>query len=208
MSLFARPFITADPAYSSFQPLFRMLDDFNEYSRQGDRDTSAPLKAFTPKFDVKEGKDAYELHGELPGIEQKNVEIEFTDAHTLTIKGRTERSYTSRTPSAGFVEDAPAKGAIEDTNSSKAHKASVEDEDAAEGTSTELTNKEEPSQFKPKEPESKFWVSERSVGEFSRSFTFPSRVDQDSVTATMKNGLLSIVVPKHKKSEPRKITIS
>jgi len=206
MSLFARPLITADPAYSSFQPLFRMLDDFNEYSRQGDRDISTSLKAFTPKFDVKEGKDAYELHGELPGIEQKDVEIEFTDAHTLTIKGRTERSYTSGAPPAGFVEDAPAKGAIEDTNGNKAHKATVEDEGAAEGTSTELTNKEESTQ--PKEPESKFWVSERSVGEFSRSFTFPSRVDQDSVTATMKNGLLSIVVPKHKKSEPRKITIS
>jgi len=205
MSLFPKSFLTADPAYS-FQPLFRMLDDFDQYSRQGDRDTSASLKTFTPKFDVKEGKDNYELHGELPGIEQKDVEIEFTDAHTLTIKGRAERTYTSGTPPTGFIEDAPAKDAIEGTNDHKAHKATVEDEDAAEGASTELTKKEEPTQ--PKEPESKLWVSERSIGQFSRSFTFPSRVDQDSVTATMKNGLLSIVVPKHKKSEPRKINIS
>ncbi|KAE9381621.1 heat shock protein 30 [Stipitochalara longipes BDJ] len=204
MSLFPRSFLTADPAYS-FQPLFRMLDDFDQYSRQGDRDTPTSLKTFTPKFDVKEVKDAYELHGELPGIEQKDVEIEFTDAHTLTIKGRTERSYTSGTPPAGFVEGTPARGAIEGSNEHKAHKATVEDE-GTEATSTEVTKKEEPAQ--PKEPESKFWVSERSVGEFSRSFTFPSRVDQDGVTATMKNGLLSIVVPKHKKSEPRKITIS
>lgn len=204
MSLFPRSFLTADPAYS-FQPLFRMLDDFDQYSRQGEKDGSTSLKTFTPKFDVKELKDTYELHGELPGIEQKDVEIEFTDAHTLTIKGRTERSYTSGTPPAGFVEGAPAHGAIEDTDGNKAHKATVEDEGAAEG-STAVTKKEEPAQ--PKEPESKFWVSERSVGEFSRSFTFPSRVDQDAVTATMKNGLLSIIVPKHKKSEPRKITIS
>jgi len=204
MSLFPRSFLTADPAYS-FQPLFRMLDDFDQYSRQGDRDTSASLKTFTPKFDVKELKDTYELHGELPGIEQKDVEIEFTDAHTLTIKGRTERSYTSGTPPAGFVEGAPAQGAIEGTDSHKAHKATVEDEGAVEG-STEVTKREEHTQ--PKEPESRFWVSERSVGQFSRSFTFPARVDQDAVTATMKNGLLSIVVPKHKKSEPRKIAIS
>jgi len=203
MSLFPRSFLTADPAYS-FQPLFRLLDDFDQYSRQGDRDTGASLKTFTPKFDVKELKDTYELHGELPGIEQKDVEIEFTDAHTLTIKGRTERSYTSGTPPVGFVEGAPAKGAIEGTNDQEAHKATVEDE-SAEG-STKVTEKEEPAQSK--EPESKFWVSERSVGEFSRSFTFPSRVDQDAVTATMKNGLLTIVVPKHKKSEPRKIAIS
>jgi HSP20 family molecular chaperone IbpA len=204
MSLFPRSFLTADPAYS-FQPLFRMLDDFDQYSRQGDRDTSASLKTFTPKFDVKELKDTYELHGELPGIEQKDVEIEFTDAHTLTIKGRTERSYTSGTPPAGFVEGAPAQGAIEGTDSHKGHKATVEDEGAVEG-STEVTKREEPTQ--PKEPESRVWVSERSVGQFSRSFTFPARVDQDAVTATMKNGLLSIVVPKNKKSEPRKIAIS
>jgi HSP20 family molecular chaperone IbpA len=205
MSLFPRSFLTAEPDYS-FQPLFRLLDDFSQY-RQGDASTSTPtsLKTFTPKFDVKENKDAYELHGELAGIEQKDVEIEFTDAHTLTIKGRTERSYTSGTPPAGFIEGAPAKGSIEGTNGNKAHKATVEDE-GAEGTSTEVTKKGESAQ--PKEPESKFWVSERSVGEFARSFTFPSRVDQDNVTATMKNGLLSIVVPKHKKSEPRKITIS
>jgi HSP20 family protein len=206
MSLFPRSFLTADPAYS-FQPLFRLLDDFDQYSRQGDQNTRTSLKTFTPKFDVKELKDTYELHGELPGIEQKDVEIEFTDAHTLTIKGRTERSYTSGTPPAGFVEGAPAQGAIDDTNGHKVPKATVEDEGAgATEGSAEVTKKEEPAE--PKEPEPKFWVSERSVGEFSRSFTFPSRVDQDAVTATMKNGLLSIVLPKHKKSEPRKITIS
>jgi len=204
MSLFPRTLLSADPAFS-FQPLFRMLDDFDQYNRQGNQQsTRTSLETFTPKFDVKEVKDAYELHGELPGIEQKDVEIEFTDAHTLVIKGRTERSYTSGTPPAYLVEGAPAQGAIEGTNGNKAHKATVEEE-GAEG-STEVSKQEEPAQ--PKEPESKFWVSERSVGEFSRSFTFPSRVDQDKVTATMKNGLLSIVVPKHKKSEPRKIAIS
>ena len=203
MSLFPRSFLAAEPGYS-FQPLFRLLDDFDQY-RQGDRDVSTSLKTFTPKFDVKELKDVYELHGELPGIEQKDVEIEFTDAHTLTIKGRTERHYSSGTPPAGFVEGAPTRGAIEGANGNKAHKTTVEDE-GAEGTSTEVTKKTEPA--RPKEPESKFWVSERSVGEFSRSFTFPARVDQDNVTATMKNGLLSIVVPKHKKTEPRKIAIS
>jgi len=180
-----------------------MLDDFDQYSRHGDNATRTSLKTFTPKFDVKEVKDAYELHGELPGIEQKDVEIEFTDAHTLTIKGRTERSYTSGTPPTGFVGGAPAQAAIEGTDGAKAHKATVEDEGAA---SVEVTKNEEPAL--PKEPESKFWVSERSVGEFSRSFSFPSRVDQDNVTATMKNGVLSIIVPKHKKSETRKITIS
>ncbi len=165
------------------------------------------MKTFTPKFDVKELKDTYELHGELPGIEQKDVEIEFADAHTLTVKGRTERHYSSGSPPAGFVEGGSSQGAIEGSNGQQSHKATVEDE-GAEGTSTEVSKRNEPAKQHHKEPESKFWVSERSVGHFSRSFTFPTRVDQDHVTATMKNGLLSIVVPKQKKTEARKITIS
>jgi HSP20 family protein len=82
MSFFSSPFIANDPN-TSFTPLFRLLDDFDQYSRgnvpQG-RHHRSHLKTFSPKFDVKEVTDAYELHGELPGIEQKDVEIEFTDA--------------------------------------------------------------------------------------------------------------------------------
>jgi HSP20 family protein len=82
MSFFSSPFIPNDPN-TSFTPLFRLLDDFDQYSRgnvpQG-RHHRSHLKTFNPKFDVKEVADAYELHGELPGIEQKDVEIEFTDA--------------------------------------------------------------------------------------------------------------------------------
>jgi len=181
-----------------------MLDEFDQYSRQGDRSSLTDLKTFTPKFDVKEVKDAYELHGELPGIEQKDVEIEFTDPHTLTVKGRSERSYTSGTPPAGFVESAPTQGAItEGENGTKPHNPTVEEE-SAEG-STEVARNEEPA---PPKEVAKYWVSERSRGEFSRSFTFPSRVDQDNVKASMRNGVLSIHVPKVKKHESRKITIS
>jgi len=59
-------------------------------------------------------------------------------------------------------------------------------------------------QKKPQEEEGKLWVSERSVGEFSRSFSFPERVDQDAVKASFKNGVLSIVVPKVQKKEGTK----
>jgi len=210
MSFFSSPFIANDPA-TSFHPLFRLLDDFDQYSRSnpaGGRHHRSHLKTFTPKFDVTEVADAYELHGELPGIEQKDVEIEFIDSQTLAIKGRSERSYTSGSPPAGFVEGPAATGAITESGESdahnKGHKATVEDEDAAKEASTEITKAEE----QAKEPEAKYWVSERSVGEFSRSFSFPVRVDQDAVRASMKNGILNIVVPKLKKAEGRhKITI-
>jgi HSP20 family molecular chaperone IbpA len=211
MSLFPRTFISSDP---SFHPLFRLLDDFDTY-----RDTTTDqrghhrrggniMKSFTPKFDVKELPEAYELYGELPGVEQKNVEIEFTDSQTLIVRGRTERTYTSGTPPAGFVEGSKSAGAIEQD---KSHQPSVEDEaddkrgDKSKTSSeTQVTKKQE----EHAEPDEKIWVSERSVGEFSRSFTFPVRVDSDNVQASMKDGILSIKVPKAKKDKPRKINIS
>lgn len=212
MSFF--PLIANEPS-SSFTPLFRLLDDFDQYSRgpgHNHHRRGGPVKTFTPKFDVKELQDAYELHGELPGIEQKDVEIEFTDAQTLTIRGRTERQYTSGSPpdsSAGLVEGAAASGAITEggeTDSHKSHQPTVEDENAQQkpSGSTEIATK---AAGQPQQHHAKFWVSERSVGEFSRSFSFPSRVDQDQVRASMKNGILSIMVPKTKKHESRRIHI-
>jgi HSP20 family protein len=167
------------------------------------------MRSFTPKFDVKEVGDVYELHGDLPGIEQSNVEIEFTDSETLTIKGRTERSYTSGTPPAGLVEGSSQQKSIEgqqQQHKDKDHQPTVEDEDATNGNNTAVEVHDKKNQ-RPKEPEAKYWVSERSVGEFSRSFTFPVRVDQDGVKASMKNGVLTVVVPKARKTEARKITI-
>lgn len=199
MSLLPRAFISDDPT-TSFAPLFRLLDDFDDYSRgTGVHRHRSHLKTFTPKFDVKETVQAYELHGELPGIEQKDIEIEFTDQQTLTVKGRTERSYAEGTPPAGFIEGEVSGGA---TTEGGEHDSRKTQDNTNKGTAVTKTDEGK------KEPQSKFWVSERSVGEFSRSFSFPNRVDQDQVKASMKNGILSIIIPKSQKAESRKITIS
>jgi len=168
------------------------------------------MKTFNPKFDVKELENSYELHGELPGIEQENVEIEFTDLQTITVKGRTEHNYSSGTPPAA-IESSKATSAITEsgeTNGHTPHKATVEDEGAETAGTPVDTPNTEAAEAQPKAPEAKYWVSERSVGEFSRSFSFPVRVDQDNVRASMKNGILSVIVPKAKKPESRKITIN
>jgi len=213
MSFFPRSFITPDSS-TSFHPLFRLLDDYSQYSKNdGSHYQSTSRKTFIPKFDLKEVGDHYELHGEVPGIDQKDVQLEFTDNQTLTVKGRVERHYQSGTPAAGFVEGAAAPHAITETGEKgthKAHQPTVEDEDKDNAVSTPASTTKEVAETaeKPKEPEAKYWVSERSVGEFSRSFTFPVRVDQDGVKASMKNGILSVIVPKAKKTESRKITIN
>lgn len=50
-----------------------------------------------------------------------------------------------------------------------------------------------------------YWLSERSVGEFHRTFAFPGYVDQDEVKASLKDGILSLVVPKVTTSGTKKI---
>ena len=53
----------------------------------------------------------------------------------------------------------------------------------------------------------KYWVSERSVGEFHRAFSFPSRVNQDEVKASLKNGILNVVVPKAPSYKAKRIDV-
>lgn len=226
MSMFAPRFYA--PAEPNFTGLFRLIDDFDKYAlqnngvaQQGTRHHGRHIPTFTPKFDMKETENHYELHGELPGIEKDNVHIEFTDPQTVVVRGRVERTYTSGTPPAGLLEKNPQdqmSGAITEgpkDHHDKAHQPTVED-DTEEGgapSNTTVAKVDEnkavaEQQQQPKQPQHKFWVSERSVGEFSRTFNFPSRVDTDGVSASLNNGILSVVVPKAKKHEGRRILIN
>jgi HSP20 family protein len=226
MSLLFSPFyapVRCGPSYRSrdIAPLFSLFDDtLNEINRA----SRQARKQWNPRFDIKETKEAYTVDAELPGVEQENIAIEFTDEHTLTIKGRSERNVekgkrpesvtAAETPKA--VEDATATPS--ETGSVKSHQATVEDDAeepanasaAQEQPATEATAAEkapEAERAKPEEPKEQYWYSERRVGEFSRSFKFASRVDQEAVKASLKNGVLSIIVPKAAAPESRRITI-
>jgi HSP20 family protein len=95
---------------------------------------------YAPSFDIRETDDAYHLTGDLPGVQSKDLDIEFEDSHCLNIKGHTERDSTS-----------------------------------SEGS----------------------WrVSERSIGDFRRVFNFPSAIKQEETRANLKDGVLSMTVPK------------
>ncbi|KAL3442475.1 HSP20-like chaperone [Aspergillus insuetus] len=185
MSLFQTfPFQTAD-----WSPLFTLLDDYdNHRSRRGQGQTT--IRSFAPRFDVRETKDAYHLDGELPGIAQKDIDIEFTDPQTLVVKGRVQREYSS-SPTPSPEEQQPQ---IESQGGESKSSEVVKSGDKQVST-TKTT------------PKPRYWVSERSVGEFQRTFSFPERVSQDDVKASLKDGILSLVVPKAAPPASRKITI-
>ena len=207
---------------SDFAPLFRLLDsataDLVPATRQQAR------KTFTPRFDVREHDLSYELQGELPGIERNNLTIELADERTLVIKGRSSTESTKTNEAAEAAEAAKAVDQ-EDANDNASEKsvnyqkASVEEEyvdagvesEAAEGAKTPSSNTAEvaaPAEAKKAaEPSFKYWVSERSVGEFERRFSFPGRVNLEAVKASLKNGILSVTVPKQMAQELKRINI-
>ncbi|KAL2007114.1 hypothetical protein VTN00DRAFT_8552 [Thermoascus crustaceus] len=196
------------PRFSAgdFTPLFRLLDDYDTHRSSRPRSNFPSVHSFAPKFDVRELKDGYRLDGELPGVSQKDIEIEFTDPHTLVVRGRAEREYND----TNVDESQPQiEKAADDASSSKCYQPTVEDEDEASDSAVTAPAKPTEKQVSKdkSEPAYRYWVTERSVGEFHRTFTFPMRVDQDAVKASLKNGILSIVVPKAQAPSTRKITI-
>lgn len=178
------------------------------------------FNSFTPSFDVKETKDSYVLDGELPGITDKSsLDLTFVDPHTLVIKGRVERNNESGKPEdtaadATTTNSAPATPAESETSSTNYHAPMVEEEggeatvSATEGAVTKAASAptEVQKQQNPENP-NKYWIRERYVGEFQRSFSFPHKVDHDAVKASLKDGILSVVVPKKANEPARKINV-
>jgi len=216
MSLFRPFFNTTTPAHQNdLFSLLNLLDEpVNRPQSLRRRLAETQSLTFAPKFDIKETKTGYELHGELPGIEQKDVEIEWSEDNVLSIHGRTEYNR-----SEGDVpgEATEAQEHESEKGSDKHfHKASVEDAadpaesstaPATESEKTEVAKTSAPGEVAAEKPASRYWITERSVGEFHRSFSFPTLVDQENVKASLKNGVLSVIIPKKAKQEVRRIQV-
>jgi HSP20 family protein len=72
------------------------------------------------------------------------------------------------------------------------------------GSRLTVTGKREPEERKEGE---NFFATERSFGGFSRTFSLPEGVDPNAVGAELKNGVLTLTVPKVPEVQPRKISI-
>lgn len=229
MASFFRPHSHYYNAEPNFQGLFRLIDDFDRYTSQTGSSGRSAIQTFTPKFDMKETETTYELHGELPGVNKEDVHIEFTDPQTLQVRGKVERTRTEGNPPAGLLEgtngaDKTITEGGEEKQSAAAHKATVEDDPeeaqaqtpaTASSTTEEKTIAEQDQAVQKaapaeesRKPQSRYYLVERNIGSFARSFHFPSRVDSDSVQASLRDGVLTVTVQKARKHESRRITVN
>jgi HSP20 family protein len=107
--------------------------------------------AFSPDFEVKETKDAFAFTADMPGVSEKDLQIQLSE-NRLSISGKRES------------------------------------EKAEQGET--------------------YYTNERNYGSFMRSFTLPEGIDADKVRAELKNGVLSVTVPKRPEAQPKKINVS
>lgn len=59
-----------------------------------------------------------------------------------------------------------------------------------------------------REEKDTYYAYERSFGSFSRSFTLPEGVDSEHMTASLKEGVLTIALAKKPELKPKKISVS
>lgn len=62
-------------------------------------------------------------------------------------------------------------------------------------------------QAEKREEDERFFAYEINYGSFSRSFTLPEGVDGEHVSAELKDGVLTLVMPKTPEVQPRRIAL-
>ncbi|KFA50669.1 hypothetical protein S40293_04899 [Stachybotrys chartarum IBT 40293] len=194
-------------AETPFSSILRLLDELDEPapSRRGYPAFQKPVPR-QPNFSVGETPDAYVLRGELPGLNKNHVAIDLTEPQKLVVRAR-----YGGTP---INSEEKEEVATSDTASESAHSHQATVEDDAEGDDFEVVddNSEKPKkknvepQTRPVE-QAKQAVNDDAT-EYSRTFKFAYPVDYESITANIKDGLLTVVVPKPKKTEPRRIIVN
>jgi len=131
---------------------------------------------FAPNFDVRESANYYFLEGEFPGIANKSdIHIEWVGHQTLVIEAKV-------VPLDEEAEWAISHGVAGDISSKE-----------GSGVVAENGGRSRPEE---RGKELQRLLSGRHLGELHRSFTFPHRVDEDTLKARLSSGLLKILVTK------------
>lgn len=134
------------PVVSLQREMNRLFDDmFRGFDMSFPADFGArALNGSWPRLEVSDDDDAVRVSAELPGMEEKDVEILLED-NVLTIRGET----------SSHTED------------------------------------------------SKKQFSERYYGRFERRIQLGHEVEEDKITASLKNGVLEVVLPKDQSASSR-----
>jgi len=139
--------------WEPFREFSTLQDRMNRLFRDsfGDQEEALTNTSFSPAVDVYEDEHNITLKVEVPGIEEKDIDVRIEN-NTLTVHG--ERK------------------------------------------------------FEEEEKEENYRRVERQYGSFTRSFTLPQTVDQESVSASYDKGVLNIKLAKKAEAKPKQIKVN
>ncbi|MBN2655664.1 MAG: Hsp20/alpha crystallin family protein [Spirochaetales bacterium] len=138
-----------DP-WADLRSLQNEINDLFNYDRMPGS-TGLFDRSVTPAIDFVEGENDYTVKCELPGLEQKDIDVSIA-SNVLTIKGSKE------------------------------------------------DNREE--------TKGKYYKKEIWSGSFQRTISLPATVDSEKISAQLKDGLLTITLPRKEETKPKQISVS
>lgn len=194
---FHRPFLSL--FNDTFSQLDRLSSELNAQINDGGSNFDKML-TMAPKFDVKETESDFVLEGELPGVEKKDISLDFVDDNTLVLQARTERVRQEGNLSPDSGDRVGEKRTVETSKDDAEHANGAHAQDESkdknrENVSTVATTDKNKEVSQPT-PKTQYHITERSVGTFRRVFTIPGEIKHAEVRASLKNGVLTVKVPK------------
>ncbi len=158
-----------------------ILDDIFNTAYAAFPDLSCSCPSYSPDVDVLETKNAYTISMDLPGMTEKDVDISLKE---------------------GILTIASVNHAAEEGNAENAENKEVAE--AKEGDNTEDNNTEDTSA----EDKPIYLIRERHAMSFARSFKLPRDTDHSAISASFKNGVLEVSIPRKEAEQPKRIAIS
>jgi HSP20 family protein len=141
--------------FEPFREFSNLQDRINRVFRESygpaSQDESLTTSSFAPAVDVYEDEHNVTLKIEVPGIDEKDIDVRLEN-NTLTVHG--ERK------------------------------------------------------IEKEEKEENYRRVERQYGSFTRTFTLPTTVDSEKVSATYDKGVLKIALPKKAEAKPKQIKVT
>lgn len=150
--------LARDPFNAFREDIDRFFSDYDNWSWRrlfgrspfSQTPIAAELSFYAPAIDIAEKKDAFEITAEVPGMEEKDIEVKLSNGG-IFIKGE--------------------------------KKSDREEKDK------------------------NYYLSERSYGSFDRYFTLPAGVDAERISASFKNGILTVTLPKTPEAQKHEKTV-
>jgi HSP20 family protein len=112
--------------------------------------TREDLTTYVPSFDVKETPEIFEVRADMPGVQERDLEISLHGSH-LTVSGKREEERR--------------------TDKDRMH------------------------------------LYERTYGAFTRSFALPEGIDEGKIFAELKQGVLTLQLPKRAQAQAKRIAV-